>query len=74
MGAACVQWKFPLDTLDCGHMSKTCWIVDTCPNPDVSSENFYWTQALPLSYIHDSRNGHDIYIFSYQCRSIYLIM
>ena len=21
MGEACVQWNFPLDTLDCGHVS-----------------------------------------------------
>ena len=25
-----------------------CPLLDTCPNPAVSSENFHWTQAFPL--------------------------
>ena len=36
MGVVCVQWKFPLD------------MVDICPNPDVVSENFHWTQTMSV--------------------------
>ena len=28
-----------------------CPLLDTCPNPDVSSDNFHWTQVLPIQHI-----------------------
>ena len=29
-------------------IADMCPLLDTCPNPAVSSENFHWTQAFPL--------------------------
>ena len=29
-------------------IADTCLRADTCPNLDVSSDNFHWTQALPF--------------------------
>ena len=30
-------------------MGAVCF-VDMCPNPNVSSDNFHWTQALPQNH------------------------
>ena len=53
------QFKFQnyeqtyLTTLDKDNTNKimgaVCF-VDMCPNPNVSSDNFHWTQALPQNH------------------------
>ena len=33
-------------------IADTCPLLGMCPNPDVSSDNFHWTQALPFGILY----------------------
>ena len=36
-------------------ITDMCQLLNMCPNPDVPSDNFHWTQALPvLEMLHNN--------------------